>query len=233
MYLGIDLGTSGAEAPAARRPAPRPSPALDAAADACSARSRCGANSTRPTGGQRWNRRAAAAARADTRRAGSGARHRPVGPDARRGAAGRAATTCCARPSCGTTAAAAPQCAALERRVPQLHADHRQPGHARLHRAQAAVGARARAGRVRRDVRKCCCPRTGCACSSPASCVSDMSDAVGTLWLDVGQRRWSEPMLAACGLSASHMPRLVEGSAAQRHCCAPALAQALGLARRA
>ncbi len=43
-------------------------------------------------------------------------------------------------------------------------------------------------------------------------CVSDMSDASGTLWLDVGQRCWSEPMLAACGLNVSHMPRLVEGS---------------------
>jgi xylulokinase len=43
--------------------------------------------------------------------------------------------------------------------------------------------------------------------------VSDMSDASGTLWLDVGARRWSEAMLAACGLSPDHMPKLVEGSA--------------------
>lgn len=42
-------------------------------------------------------------------------------------------------------------------------------------------------------------------------CVSEMSDASGTLWLDVGQRRWSEPMLAACELNLSDMPRLVEG----------------------
>ncbi|HXE21705.1 MAG TPA: xylulokinase [Rhodoferax sp.] len=44
--------------------------------------------------------------------------------------------------------------------------------------------------------------------------VSDMSDASGTLWLDVGARRWSETMLQACGLTPAHMPRLVEGSAA-------------------
>ena len=44
--------------------------------------------------------------------------------------------------------------------------------------------------------------------------VSDMSDAAGTLWLDVARRDWSERMLAATGLSRSHMPRLVEGSAA-------------------
>jgi xylulokinase len=41
---------------------------------------------------------------------------------------------------------------------------------------------------------------------------SDLSDSSGTLWLDVGARRWSEPMLAACGLSEPQMPRLVEGS---------------------
>jgi len=44
--------------------------------------------------------------------------------------------------------------------------------------------------------------------------VSDMSDASGTLWLDVGARRWSDAMLAATGLTPAHMPRLVEGSAA-------------------
>src|SRR5205085_2926098 len=38
------------------------------------------------------------------------------------------------------------------------------------------------------------------------------SDAAGTLWLDVAQRRWSPAMLAACGLDESHMPRLVEGT---------------------
>ena len=41
---------------------------------------------------------------------------------------------------------------------------------------------------------------------------SDMSDASGTLWLDVGGRCYSERMLAATGLALSHMPRLVEGS---------------------
>jgi xylulokinase len=43
--------------------------------------------------------------------------------------------------------------------------------------------------------------------------VSDMSDAAGTLWLDVARRDWSDAMLAATGLSRAHMPRLVEGSA--------------------
>lgn len=42
--------------------------------------------------------------------------------------------------------------------------------------------------------------------------VSDMSDAAGTLWLDVKARDWSETLLAATGLNCSHMPDLVEGS---------------------
>jgi xylulokinase len=40
-----------------------------------------------------------------------------------------------------------------------------------------------------------------------------MSDASGTLWLDVGARDWSGVMLAATGLSREAMPCLVEGNA--------------------
>jgi len=43
--------------------------------------------------------------------------------------------------------------------------------------------------------------------------VSEMSDASGTLWLDVGKRDWSDALLRATGLERSHMPSLVEGSA--------------------
>lgn len=41
---------------------------------------------------------------------------------------------------------------------------------------------------------------------------SDMSDAAGTLWLDVARRDWSDEMLAACGLTRDQMPALFEGS---------------------
>jgi xylulokinase len=44
--------------------------------------------------------------------------------------------------------------------------------------------------------------------------VSDMSDAAGTLWLDVAARDWSDEMLAATGLDRSQMPALIEGTAA-------------------
>ncbi|MDR6855043.1 xylulokinase [Variovorax guangxiensis] len=58
---------------------------------------------------------------------------------------------------------------------------------------------------------------------------SDMSDASGTLWLDVGARDWSDELLAACGLSRAQMPRLVEGSAVAGQ-LKPDLAQRWGMA---
>lgn len=41
---------------------------------------------------------------------------------------------------------------------------------------------------------------------------SDMSDAAGTMWLDVAKRDWSDVMLEACQLTRDHMPALYEGS---------------------
>ena len=39
---------------------------------------------------------------------------------------------------------------------------------------------------------------------------SDMSDAAGSLWLDVGRRDWSDELLAATSLDRSQMPHLFE-----------------------
>ncbi len=41
---------------------------------------------------------------------------------------------------------------------------------------------------------------------------SDMSDAAGTMWMDVKKRDWSDEMLAACQLTRAQMPALFEGS---------------------
>jgi len=60
--------------------------------------------------------------------------------------------------------------------------------------------------------------------------VSDMSDAAGTGWLDVGRRDWSDAMLAATDLSRAHMPRLVEGSSPSGNLTAEAAAT-LGIPR--
>lgn len=46
---------------------------------------------------------------------------------------------------------------------------------------------------------------------------SDMSDAAGTMWLDVAKRDWSETLLAATGLTRDHMPALFEGNQITGH----------------
>jgi len=61
--------------------------------------------------------------------------------------------------------------------------------------------------------------------------VSDMSDAAGTLWLDVHRRDWSEEMLGATALGRGQMPRLVEGSQ-PGGMLRPALAKAWGMPER-
>ena len=61
--------------------------------------------------------------------------------------------------------------------------------------------------------------------------IEEMSDASGTLWLDVGARDWSDAALEATGLTRRAMPRLVEGSdpAGTLH---PALAARWGMTGR-
>jgi xylulokinase len=58
----------------------------------------------------------------------------------------------------------------------------------------------------------------------------EMSDAAGTLWLDVAKRRWSDEVLAACDLHAGQMPALVEGSE-PTGCLLPELARRWGMGR--
>jgi xylulokinase len=41
--------------------------------------------------------------------------------------------------------------------------------------------------------------------------VTDMSDASGTMWLDIEKRAWSPALLELTGLKVAQMPRLVEG----------------------
>lgn len=60
--------------------------------------------------------------------------------------------------------------------------------------------------------------------------VAEMSDAAGTLWLDVGKRDWSDALLAATGLTRAQMPGLVEGSDVSGHLRAE-LAERWGIPR--
>ncbi len=58
--------------------------------------------------------------------------------------------------------------------------------------------------------------------------VSEMSDAAGTLWLDVARRDWSDALLEATGMTRAQMPALVEGHQVSGHLTADA-ARELGL----
>lgn len=57
---------------------------------------------------------------------------------------------------------------------------------------------------------------------------TDASDASGTLWLDVGRRRWSNELLQACGLTEAEVPPIVEGREATG-VVLPSVASELGL----
>lgn len=61
--------------------------------------------------------------------------------------------------------------------------------------------------------------------------VTDMSDAAGTLWLDVQNRCWFEPMVQATGLELGQLPRLVEGTEAAGHVSSSS-AMTLGLSEK-
>jgi xylulokinase len=60
--------------------------------------------------------------------------------------------------------------------------------------------------------------------------VEEMSDASGTLWLDVARREWSDAALAATGMRRDQMPRLVEGNAVSGT-LSPDLSQRWGFTR--
>ncbi len=66
---------------------------------------------------------------------------------------------------------------------------------------------------IYRQIRKVLLPKAYVRLLLTGEHVEDMSDAAGTLWLDVAKRDWSDELLGVTGLTRDHMPRLVEGSA--------------------
>ena len=88
---------------------------------------------------------------------------------------------------------------------------HRKPGHARLHRAEAHVGARARARAVRAGRQRA--PAQGLAALAPVRRAG--RGPVRRLGHALARRRparWSDAALAATGMRREQMPRLAEGS---------------------
>src|SRR5438105_3448361 len=120
-----------------------------------------------------------------------------------------------------------PQCAVLEAAVPMLHkiaGNQAMPGLT----APKLMWVREHEPQVFERVAKVLLPKDWLRLQLCGESVSEMSDASGTLWLDVGARRWSSELLAACGLGVDQMPRLVEGSAVSGR-LRPTLAERWGL----
>lgn len=65
---------------------------------------------------------------------------------------------------------------------------------------------------IARKVRKVLLPKDFLRSWLIGSFTSEMSDAAGTSWLDVGRRAWSRELLAATDMDERHMPDLVEGT---------------------
>jgi xylulokinase len=119
------------------------------------------------------------------------------------------------------------ECAELERRAPALRritGNLAMPGFT----APKLLWVAAHEPEIFRATAKVLLPKDYLRRQLTGEDVSEMSDASGTLWLDVGRRDWSDAMLEATGLARRHMPRLVEGRE-PAGTLLPALARAWGL----
>jgi xylulokinase len=104
-----------------------------------------------------------------------------------------------------------PQCAELLRIEPRTHAITGNPVLAGF-TAPKLLWVREEEPDIFDRTRRVLLPKDWLRLRMTGEAWSEMSDASGTLWLDVAQRRWSDAMLAACGLDESMMPQLCEGS---------------------
>src|SRR4051794_36237392 len=102
------------------------------------------------------------------------------------------------------------ECGELERRCPTLHAiagNLAMPGFT----APKLLWVARHEPEIFAKLAKVLLPKAYVRYRLTGEMVEDMSDAAGTLWLDVGRRTWSATILEATGLGLDHMPRLVEG----------------------
>ncbi len=105
-----------------------------------------------------------------------------------------------------------PQCERLTREWPDLHAvtgNLAMPGFT----APKLMWVAEHEPDVMRRVAKVLLPKAYVRYRLCGDYVEDMSDASGTLWLDVARRDWSDAALAATGMRREQLPRLVEGNA--------------------
>jgi len=122
------------------------------------------------------------------------------------------------------------ECVELERRVPDFR---RKAGNLAMpgFTAPKALWVAAHEPEIFAATRRILLPKDYARLRLSGAAVSDMSDAAGTLWLDIGRRAWDEELVAASGLKLSHMPDLVEGSEISAYLSAE-IASAWGLGDR-
>lgn len=104
----------------------------------------------------------------------------------------------------------AEECSVLEARVPDLHAiagNLAMPGFT----APKLIWLRRHEPTAFEQIAKVLLPKDYVRLILSGEYASDVSDAAGTLWLDVANRAWSERLLDACELSVQHMPDVYEG----------------------
>jgi len=104
----------------------------------------------------------------------------------------------------------AAQCRELERRVPEsrsLTGNLAMPGFT----APKLLWVRDHEPEVFGRVRRVLLPKDYVRLRMTGDHATDLSDASGTLWVDVARRRWSPELLEACDLDTSAMPKLYEG----------------------
>lgn len=121
------------------------------------------------------------------------------------------------------------ECLELERRCPSLHAiagNLAMPGFT----APKLLWVARHEPQIFERVAKVLLPKAYVRYRLTGEMAEDMSDAAGTLWLDVGRRSWSAELLQATGLEQHHMPHLVEGSEASA-VLAPEFARRWGMAK--
>lgn len=100
------------------------------------------------------------------------------------------------------------ECAALDDAARRVAGNRAMPGFT----APKLLWVRAHEPGIFAATRRVLLPKDWLRLRMTGEAVSEMSDAAGTLWLDVARRAWSDEMLALSGLGLSHMPLLVEGS---------------------
>jgi xylulokinase len=125
----------------------------------------------------------------------------------------------------------APQCAELERREPrsrEITGNLAMPGFT----APKLIWVEQNEPEIFHRTRRVLLPKDYLRWRLSGEYASDMSDAAGTLWLDVAGRRWSGPMLDASHLPMSAMPGLFEGTE-QTGRILPELAERWGMDRAA